>query len=62
MELPPYNSVEEIYESDTSEVLDYSALTSFTSLNYGDDEQEAEEPYTLDEGTVLLVNLKVIVP
>lgn len=53
MEVSSLDSVEESYEYDSSEVLDYSALTSFTDSNYADDEQEDGEPYTLEEGTVL---------
>lgn len=53
MEVPPYDSVEENYEFDSSEVLDYSALSRFTDSNYANDEQEYGEPYTLEEGTVL---------
>ncbi|XP_060726109.1 trafficking kinesin-binding protein 1 isoform X2 [Tachysurus vachellii] len=49
MELSPHNLAEESYEHDTSEVLDCSALSSFTSSNYADDEQDDEEPYTLEE-------------
>ncbi|XP_027004912.2 trafficking kinesin-binding protein 1 isoform X4 [Tachysurus fulvidraco] len=49
MELSPHNLAEESYEYDTSEVLDCSALSRFTSSNYADDEQDDEEPYTLEE-------------
>lgn len=62
MELPPNNSAEENYEYDSSEVLDFSALSSFTDSNYADDEQEDDEPYTLEEGTVLLPLGKMIMP
>lgn len=51
MEMPPHNSAEETYEYDSSEVLDYSALSSFTDSNFADDEQEEGEPFTLEEGT-----------
>lgn len=59
MELSPHNLAEESYEHDTSEVLDCSALSSFTSSNYADDEQDDEEPYTLEEGTVSFLMLKM---
>lgn len=59
MELPPHRSVEESYEYDASGELDYSALSSFTSSNCADDEQDDEEPYTLEEGTVSFSILKM---
>ncbi|XP_017329582.1 trafficking kinesin-binding protein 1 isoform X3 [Ictalurus punctatus] len=49
MELPPDNSAEENYEYDSSEVQDYSALSSFTNVNCADDKWEDGEPYTLEE-------------
>lgn len=62
MEVPPHSYVEENYECDSSEALDYSALSSFTESNYADDEQEDGEPYTLEEGTVLFPLVKMTMP
>ncbi|XP_017555904.1 trafficking kinesin-binding protein 1 isoform X2 [Pygocentrus nattereri] len=50
MELPPHGSTEENFEYDSSsDLLDCSALSGFTSSNYADDEHEDLEPYTLEE-------------
>lgn len=62
MELPPDNSAEENYEYDSSEVQDYSALSSFTNVNCADDKWEDGEPYTLEEGTVLFPLVKMTKP
>lgn len=59
MEMPPNNSSEENYECDSSEVLDYSAQSSFTHSNYADDELEDGELYTLEEGTILFPLVKM---
>lgn len=62
MELNPDNSAEENYEYDSSEVQDYSALSSFTNVNCADDKWEDGEPYTLEEGTVLFPLVKMTKP
>lgn len=62
MEVPLHNPVGENYEYDSSVLLNYSALSSFTDSNYADDEQEDGEPYTLEEGTILFPLVKMTMP